>query len=128
MKSTIQIISELEQMERVQWGHYSAPELCTKDARLKLEELEFVVERKEQLIRDWESECRKAREEVNRLKQERTATVNQQLTVRPEPSRLEIAAIIMQGLAARKQYVQLTDSNYALSVADYLIAAAKEAK
>lgn len=114
MKSTIQIISELEQMERVQWGHYSAPKLCTKDARDRLNDLQQAL-----------SETVKQRDEAFALNQE---LYQARSNARAEPSRLEIAAMIMQGFASRKQYVQLTDSNYALSVADYLIAAAKEAK
>lgn len=40
----------------------------------------------------------KALAEVERLKQERTATVNQQLTVRPDLSRLKIAAMLLAAL------------------------------
>jgi uncharacterized coiled-coil DUF342 family protein len=77
-----------------------------------------------------------AREELQLLKQERDlwqqiqrdkATVNQSLTVRPELSRLEIAAMLLQGLLP--MHVNSTDVDaVALRLADRLIAAAKEAK
>ena len=40
MKSTWEIIEELKRMECVNYAHYSAPKLCTKDARDRLEELQ----------------------------------------------------------------------------------------
>ena len=97
MKSTIQIISELEQMERVQWGHYSAPRLCTKDARDKLHELQ------------------------NEVKLLKSQLEQQAHSARPEPSRLEIAAMLKAG---RGFY----SINGALVEADALIAASKEQK
>lgn len=118
MKSTIQIISELEQMERVQWGHYSAPKLCTKDARDKLEELQFLLNATEQHRNDWADECRKARDEVKLLKQHLADRLS---PVRPEPSRLEIAAMLLTA-------PYCDDVDDALEWADALIAAAKEAK
>lgn len=62
------------------------------------------------------------KEEIAFLRKERNAaTVNQQLTVRPEPSRLEIAAMIYAG-------VEYVDDDDAFKAADRLIAAAKESK
>ena len=78
--------------------------------------------------------------ETERLKQERDlwqqiqrdeATVKQQLTVRPEPSRLEIAAMLVASRFSSTLYVtevKGTWINYALQGADALIAAAKEGK
>ena len=70
------------------------------------------------------------KEEIAFLRKERNAaTVNQQLTVRSEPSRLEIAArLLAHGWADRsvEQDSQLT--GWALAAADKLIGAAKEAK
>jgi hypothetical protein len=69
------------------------------------------------------------KEEAAFLRKERNAaTVNQQLTVRPEPSRLEIAAMAMQGMLAASSYDTLRLSKSAFECADALIAAAKEGK
>jgi hypothetical protein len=48
--------------------------------------------------------------------------------VRPEPSRLEIAAMAMQGLLVSSEYPKSTIVKDAVWCADKLIAAAKEAK
>jgi len=78
----------------------------------------------------------KAGAEVERLKMERDlwqqiqrdeATINQQLTVRQEPSRLEIAALAMQGFIASSGFIIDIPKN-SLEYADALIAAAKESK
>jgi hypothetical protein len=80
-----------------------------------------------------------AREELQLLKQERDlwqqiqrdkATCKQSLQVRPEPSRLEIAAMIyaaFAGAQCNKEKVNPT-AYVAVKCADELIAAAKEAK
>jgi len=49
-------------------------------------------------------------------------------TTRPEPSRLEVAAMAMQGMLAASSYDTLRLSKSAFEAADALIAAAKEAK
>lgn len=77
-----------------------------------------------------------ARAEVAQLRAERDlaqqlgrdeATVNQQMTVRPEPSRLEIAAILLQGVLANPSTEGSLIHHYrVLDQADALIAAAKE--
>lgn len=76
-----------------------------------------------------------AREELQLLKQERDlwqqvqrneATAKESLTVRPEPSRLEIAATVMAGLGFFEDVTH--DAKLALRAADALIAAAKEGK
>jgi hypothetical protein len=72
-----------------------------------------------------------ARAEVERLK-----TINQEVlkanytmgTTRPEPSRLEIAAMAMQGLLLSSEYPKSVIVTDALWCADKLIAAAKEGK
>lgn len=68
--------------------------------------------------------------EANRLKPERTATVNQQLIVRSEPSRLEIAAILLAALASRENesWEAKLEVIWAIEQADELIALAKEKK
>jgi len=50
------------------------------------------------------------------------------VTTRTEPSRLEIAAMAMQGMLAASSFDTLRLSRSALEAADKLIAAAKEAK
>lgn len=62
------------------------------------------------------------------VKQRYEATVNQQLTVRSETSRLEIAAMAMQGMLAASSFDTLRLSRSAIEAADALIAAAKESK
>lgn len=55
--------------------------------------------------------------------------VNQQLTVRPEPSRLEIAAMFAASWVSNPAHDEATvDTQWWLQQADALIAAAKEAK
>jgi len=61
------------------------------------------------------------------LKNQQPTTVAQQLTTRPEPSRLEIAALAMQGFITSSGFVIDIPKN-ALEYADKLIAAAKEGK
>ena len=165
MKTTQEIIEQLEQIENTDWSHYSATRLCTKDARDRLEELQIEwTETREEL--DWaqaeikrahakadkayalrkEAEIERdslrdssaldmlvltkerdeARAEIERLKQE----------VRPEPSRLEIAAMVAAAWESnpeiRKYRVETGDDLWpiadALLEADALIAAAKEGK
>ena len=71
-----------------------------------------------------------ARAELERLKDTvsayEQATVNQQLTIRPDPSRLEIAAMFLSGFAASDTSVIHNKYNFVLAEADALIAAAKE--
>ena len=70
------------------------------------------------------------KEEIAFLRKERNAaTVNQQLTVRPEPSRLEIAAMLKAGWFANPDFdFNATDQKWWIEQADALIAAAKETK
>jgi hypothetical protein len=71
-----------------------------------------------------------ARAEVDRLRRQPT-TVIQQMTARPEPSRLEIAAHFAKSAWQNRQISEMRTSDqmrWALAQADALIAAAKEAK
>jgi hypothetical protein len=74
-----------------------------------------------------------ARDQVAQLKETvaayEQATVKQSLTVCPEPSRLEIAAMLKAGwFANRDADFNATDHKWWIEQADALIAAAKEAK
>ena len=64
------------------------------------------------------------------LKNQQPRTVAQQLTTRPEPSRLEIAAMLISGWFANPEALSRKDqdSKWWLKQADALIAAAREAK
>ena len=62
--------------------------------------------------------------EIERVKAE---CANQQLNTRPEPSRLEIAAMLLAAMCG-SQYTWSNAEGIALRKADTLIAAAKEAK
>jgi hypothetical protein len=65
--------------------------------------------------------------EVERAIQERDAAIVEAKRTRPEPSRLEIAAMLLQGLLP--MHVNSTDVDVvALKLADRLIRAAKEGK
>jgi hypothetical protein len=65
---------------------------------------------------------------MNTEKQRDEATVNCWLTVRPEPSRLEIAAMLKAGWFANSDAdFNATDHKWWIEQADALIAAAKEA-
>jgi hypothetical protein len=44
MKRTLEIIQDLEKMEGINYSHYSAPKLCTKDARDRLKKLTVALE------------------------------------------------------------------------------------
>jgi hypothetical protein len=59
------------------------------------------------------------------LKNQQPTTVVQQLTTRPEPSRLEIAAMLLAAMCG-SQYTWTNAEGLALRKADTLIAAAKE--
>jgi len=61
------------------------------------------------------------------LKNQQPTTIVQQVTTRPEPSRLEIAAMIMQGFVASSTF-GITIADRSLEYSDRLIAVAKEAK
>jgi len=80
-----------------------------------------------------ENERNEARAEVERLKETAAAyeqaTVKQSLTVRLDPSRLEIAAMLKAGwFANRDADFNATDHKWWIEQADALIAAAKEGK
>ena len=106
----------------------------------RLEELQFLLERKKIHSKDWEDQARQAKKERDEARAEvaqlkdavaayEQATVNQQLTVRPEPSRLEIAALLKAGwFANRDADFDRTDHKWWIELADALIKAAKEAK
>jgi len=109
----------------------------------RLEELQFLVERKEIHSKDWEDQAREARKkrdearaEVETLKQalhdarlENSGQAAQLERPRPEPSRLEIAAMLKAGwFANRDADFNATDQGWWVEQADKLIAAAREAK
>lgn len=86
-------------------------------------------------IEGLKQELHESRAEVAQLRAERDlaqqldcdkATVKQQLTVRPEPSRLEIAAMLLSGFAASDTSVIHNKYNFVLTEADALIATARE--
>jgi hypothetical protein len=83
-------------------------------AALRLDELQ-------QLNKNLECSCDSWEDEVIKLRKELEET-------RPEPSRLEIAAMAMQGLLLSSEYPKSVIVTDALWCADKLIAAAKEAK
>jgi hypothetical protein len=83
-------------------------------AALRLDELQ-------QLNKNLECSCDSWEDEVIKLRKELEET-------RPEPSRLEIAAMAMQGLLVSSEYPKSTIVTDAVWCADKLIAAVKEAK
>jgi hypothetical protein len=128
----------------------------SKDDILAIKELEGTVEYLQRHYEDVVEERDKALAEVEQLKQalhdarlensgqaallERLKTIekgrteigqyksSQQTAPRPEPSRLEIAAMAMQGLLVSSEYPQSLIVTDALWCADKLIAAANEGK
>ncbi len=80
-------------------------------------------------VKHLKRELNEARGEVDALKQivaiYESTTVKQQLTVSPEPSRLEIAALLYKGMLS-SGYIWGDPEKTALRSADALIAAAKE--
>jgi DNA repair exonuclease SbcCD ATPase subunit len=137
MKTTQEIIDELEQMERVQWGHYSSPShLCTKDARERLRELQQELNASDALKRIDAviKERDEARAEVERLKQalhdarlENSGQAAQLERTRPAPSRLEIAAMAMQAFIGTSAFI-MDIPKHSLEYADALIAASNEGR
>lgn len=83
-------------------------------AALRLDELQ-------QLNKNLECSCDSWEDEVIKLRKELEET-------RPEPSRLEIAAMAMQGLLVSSEYPKSVIVTDAVWCADKLIAAAKEGK
>ena len=72
------------------------------------------------------ADLKKERDEA--LKNQQPTTVFRQVTTRLESSRLEIAAMAMQGMLAASSFDTLRLSKSAFEYADTLIAAAKEVK
>ena len=126
----------LEELQRLNDSMQADRDLWIKVGREKLEAVEkkltestnhynaIIIE----LARERDETCA----EVERLKQalhdarlENSGQAAQLERTRPEPSRLEIAAMAMQGLLAHSAYV---DNKAAVEYADALIAAAREAK
>jgi hypothetical protein len=124
----------------------------------RLEELQFLVERSAAHSKDWEAQARKSRKEHDEaraamieVKRQRDLYRTQrdathadaaqasfeldqaqrlkELTTRPEPSRLEIAAMLKAGwFANRDADFNATDHKWWIEQADELIAAARKAK
>jgi len=101
-----------------------------REAADRLEKLQQKCNMHYETICEFARERNAARAEVAQLRDTvaayEQATVKESLTVRPEPSRLEIAAMLMQSIYAR-QYGTPCEF-HAIQKADALIAAAKEAK
>jgi len=73
-------------------------------------------------------QLQEARAEVKRLMELTTPRWDDARKARPEPSRLEIAAMAMQGMLTSNHFDRLRISKSALEYTDALIAAAKEGK
>ena len=123
------------------------PATCLREAADRLEELQKEIKelekacneqaaRKMEYRKEWGVlivERDEARAEVKRLKQELHDTIEsdnlQPKTTRPEPSRLEIAAMLKAGWFANHDVdFYATDHKWWIEQADALIAAAKECK
>jgi len=117
-KHTIQAIDERDN------ACSNARELTAQrdEARLDVERMWALNGRLTEENRECRAEAAQLKDTVAAYEQ---ATVKQQLTVRPEPSRLEIAAMLMQSLLTLKNY-GVNPVTLALEGADALIAAAKE--
>jgi hypothetical protein len=101
--TTEQIINELKKMEGI---NYSAPKICTKNARTRLEDLEQAlaktIQQRDSLITKLEK--------------------NQHfISKRIKPLRLEIAAMCLQGLLASGG-THIDTAKIAMKYADNLIA------
>jgi hypothetical protein len=101
------------------------------DSADALQELHFLYKITGQRCDDWETEARNARRqrdeartEVERLKTELAQAIPQ----KPEPSRLEIAAMVLNGLAADHMLTSSREEciKESIYMADALITAAKE--
>jgi len=97
----------------------------------RLEELKEKCNMHYETICELTRERNAARAEVAQLRDTvaayEQATVKESLTVRPEPSRLEIAAMAMQGFIASSTW-GITIADRSVDYADALIAAARKAK
>jgi hypothetical protein len=99
------------------------------DSADALQELHFLYKSTDQRCDDWETEARdarhqrdEARTEVKRLKTELAQAIPQ----KPEPSRLEIAAMLLGAQPPPQAGSFNGQAEHALRRADALIAAAKE--
>jgi hypothetical protein len=122
MKSeTDTIISALRVLARDIHTDDGVVNACLEEAAGRLEELQLeLTETKEEL------DC--AHAEIKRArKNQQPTTVMQQLTTRPEPSRLEIAAMLLAAMCG-SAYTWTNAEGLALRKADVLIATAKEGK
>jgi len=102
-----------------------------REAADRLEELQFLVKRKEIHSKDWEDQARQARKERDeaRAEVEQLKAELQCKQTRPEPSRLEIAAWLKAGwFANRDADFNAADHGWWIEQADKLIAAAREVK
>jgi hypothetical protein len=116
------MIEAAARLESIQWELTQAiAERTPHDYGLLKEEATFLRKERDEA----RAEVRQLRATVAAYEQ---ATVNQQLTVRSEPSRLEIAAMAMHGMLAASSFDTLRLSRSALEAADALIAAAKKSK
>jgi len=109
------------------------PATCLREAADRLEELQFLVERKEIHSKDWEDQAREARKERDeaRAEVERLKAELQCKQTRPEPSRLEIAAMLLAGWFCNfdnPDALACPRPKWWIEQADALIKAAKEAK
>jgi uncharacterized protein YdbL (DUF1318 family) len=127
-----QIIEDLEKMESTNFSHYSAPKLCTKNARERLKNLQESLDK---AVKERDAAVAEAKELKEALHDAWTDIAQQnhksRQQIRPEPSRLEIAATLVASRFSSTLYVtevKGTWIKYALEGADALIAAAKEGK
>ena len=66
--TTEKIIEDLKKMEGINFSHYSAPKLCTKNARERLKYLEAVVLGQAQDIHDLQMQASAQAAIIERLK------------------------------------------------------------
>jgi hypothetical protein len=121
-----------ESIENLRWIAPSSPTAVARiqlDAADALQELDFLYKSTYQRCDDWETEARNARRqrdeartEVERLKTELAQAIPQ----KPEPSRLEIAAMLLGAQPPPQAGSFNGQAEHALRRADALIATAKE--
>lgn len=68
--TTEKIIEDLEKMEGINFSHYSAPKLCTKNARERLTALQTIVLGQAQDIHDLQMQTSAQAAIIERLKKE----------------------------------------------------------
>lgn len=110
-----------QEVKQLKWDY----EQLSQKASARIKFLEKDHEKARVMFDRLTKECDEARDEVEQLKQARSHIGNTTKMVRPEPSRLELAAMLQAGWLANPESEIDNQHDWWLAQADALIEAAK---